>query len=322
VGVGHDDSSGDLMYIHDTWDYNTYTMDWGGNYHGMEHTSVTIVQLAPWGHNSITTGDWADGGTWEGGTVPTAGDDAVINAGHTVTANGSAQCNSLTIHRGGVLEIADGASISVEGNVYNSGTLRQTKEVPAGETTDFMRITNSAGTVTKYYGVDITPDSSDMGTTVVEIKGNRNVGGCTTVSDDPLMYRCYEIAPGSAQSATIRFWYTEDERHFQTANALWAWHYDGLPGGWSQAGDMGTYAYSETGATCTSGDGHACWFEAQDITTYSPLGIGDGPTAPTAIEVREASVEIGDGRTAVWSWLLTLGLVGLAGVGYAARVKW
>ena len=45
VGVGYDDSSSNLMYIHDTWDYNTYTMTWGGSYSGMQHKGVTIVQL-------------------------------------------------------------------------------------------------------------------------------------------------------------------------------------------------------------------------------------------------------------------------------------
>ncbi len=49
VGFGYDDSA-NLMYIHDTWDYNTYTMTWGGRYpdpvSGMQHYGVTIVQLA------------------------------------------------------------------------------------------------------------------------------------------------------------------------------------------------------------------------------------------------------------------------------------
>ncbi len=45
IGVGYDDSSSDLMYIHDTWDYNTHTMIWGGTYKGMQHIGVTIVQL-------------------------------------------------------------------------------------------------------------------------------------------------------------------------------------------------------------------------------------------------------------------------------------
>jgi hypothetical protein len=44
VGIGYDDTSNSI-YIHDTWDYNTYTMNWGGTYSGMEHYGVTIIQL-------------------------------------------------------------------------------------------------------------------------------------------------------------------------------------------------------------------------------------------------------------------------------------
>jgi len=46
VGVGYDDS-GDLMYVHDTWDYAVRTMNWGGTYVGMRHYAVTVAQLAP-----------------------------------------------------------------------------------------------------------------------------------------------------------------------------------------------------------------------------------------------------------------------------------
>jgi len=42
VGVGYDDET-NLMYIHDTWDYDTHTMTWGGEYSGMQHMGVTII---------------------------------------------------------------------------------------------------------------------------------------------------------------------------------------------------------------------------------------------------------------------------------------
>jgi hypothetical protein len=45
VGVGYDDSS-NTVYLHDTWDYNTHQMTWGGSYSGMSLTSVSIVNLA------------------------------------------------------------------------------------------------------------------------------------------------------------------------------------------------------------------------------------------------------------------------------------
>ncbi len=44
VGVGYDDAT-NLMYIHDTWDYNTHTMIWGDEYVGMSHMGVTIVEI-------------------------------------------------------------------------------------------------------------------------------------------------------------------------------------------------------------------------------------------------------------------------------------
>jgi YD repeat-containing protein len=44
VGVGYDDSS-NTIYIHDTWDYLTHTMTWGGSYSGMALQSVSIVNL-------------------------------------------------------------------------------------------------------------------------------------------------------------------------------------------------------------------------------------------------------------------------------------
>ena len=47
VGVGYDDSTSNLMYIHDTWDYNTHTMEWGGSYAGMPQYAVTIIHLTP-----------------------------------------------------------------------------------------------------------------------------------------------------------------------------------------------------------------------------------------------------------------------------------
>ena len=46
VGVGYEDSS-QTVYVHDTWDYVTHTMTWGGSYSGMQLLSVSVVNLAP-----------------------------------------------------------------------------------------------------------------------------------------------------------------------------------------------------------------------------------------------------------------------------------
>lgn len=46
AGVGYNDNVSNLMYVHDTWDLNTYAIPWGTTYSGMEHIGVTIINLA------------------------------------------------------------------------------------------------------------------------------------------------------------------------------------------------------------------------------------------------------------------------------------
>ena len=45
VGVGYDDSNNEI-YLHDTWDYDTHSMTWGGSYAGMDQKSVSVLHLA------------------------------------------------------------------------------------------------------------------------------------------------------------------------------------------------------------------------------------------------------------------------------------
>jgi len=64
VGVGYDDASS-LVYIHDTWDYQTHTMTWGTSYVGLELRAVSIVNLAP---TTVTLTYDGNGNT--GGSAP------------------------------------------------------------------------------------------------------------------------------------------------------------------------------------------------------------------------------------------------------------
>jgi hypothetical protein len=45
VGVGYD-STTNTVYIHDTWDYLTHSMTWGGSYSGMQLLSVSVVHIS------------------------------------------------------------------------------------------------------------------------------------------------------------------------------------------------------------------------------------------------------------------------------------
>lgn len=46
TGVGYD-ASNNTIYLHDTWDYNTHSMTWGGSYSGMDQYGVTVIHLKP-----------------------------------------------------------------------------------------------------------------------------------------------------------------------------------------------------------------------------------------------------------------------------------
>jgi len=45
LGVGY--SGTDQILVHDTWDYSTHSMTWGGTYGGMQQLGVTVVHLLP-----------------------------------------------------------------------------------------------------------------------------------------------------------------------------------------------------------------------------------------------------------------------------------
>jgi hypothetical protein len=46
LGMGYNDT-GSLIYLHDTWDYSTHEMTWGGSYAGMAQYGVGVIQLQP-----------------------------------------------------------------------------------------------------------------------------------------------------------------------------------------------------------------------------------------------------------------------------------
>jgi len=185
--------------------------------------------------------------------------------------------NELHIASGGLLDVGVNEVI-VENSVINQGALFQTRllDVSQGDATyDFLTIMDRDETTTHYYGVQITPEDGDvpLGETSVRIQGQQD---CSVESDELLLIdRCFTVtsdavisntvisntvtisdvtSQNSSPSATIRYWYTEDERNRQFANDIKAFSLDD-EGQWVAVGDES--AYGETGRTCTS-DGR-CW---------------------------------------------------------------
>ena len=46
LGYGYN-TVGNIIYVHDTWDYSNHQMTWGGTYYGMQHYAVTVIRLNP-----------------------------------------------------------------------------------------------------------------------------------------------------------------------------------------------------------------------------------------------------------------------------------
>ena len=102
--------------------------------------------------------DWHTAGNWTPSGVPTSSDDVTIPdvLNDPIISSGDAAVDNLTVETGAVLDLTR-RTLTVEGTLTNDGTLKQTRGVAEGSTREFLRITDLAGTETKYYGVDMTP---------------------------------------------------------------------------------------------------------------------------------------------------------------------
>jgi hypothetical protein len=171
----------------------------------------------------------------------------------------------------------DTHSLTVEGTISNTGTLRQKKNITT--TTEFLHIQNAAGNADKYLGVVITPSGS-MSSTTVAIRGHHE---CTT--SDPGVQtadRCFDISPATPQSATIRFYYPDDELAGLNVSTMQAWHWNVVGHSWEPAG-----------SSWTGNDGSPYnYCEAAGVNQYSPFVLRSGGT-PTAITVQAVVAQSG-----------------------------
>jgi hypothetical protein len=137
AGVGYDDNGGadSLVYVHDTWDYGTHTMTWGGSYGGMKQMGVTVIGLAEAeidirgnGH-SIPDGD----------TTPSATDGTdfgTVNVGDEAT-------HLFTIHNTGAYDLYLTGSPNVQ---ISGSTDFAVISQPSGDPATFSVLFRPSGT--------------------------------------------------------------------------------------------------------------------------------------------------------------------------------
>jgi hypothetical protein len=163
----------------------------------------------------------------------------------------------------------------VTGTLVNSGTLKQVQTVGASaDDVKFLEFTDGAGTV-KYHGVEITNTlpATSMDLVTVTVKGNQP---CTTDATSKPIRRCFNIAPTTPATATIKFWYTSSELNDNNLAGLKVYH-------WGGAQPWITY----TAGLVTGIEGSDSFIQVGDIGSFSPFVLDDSATGPTAVTLRD-----------------------------------
>ncbi len=214
---------------------------------------------------SQQTGDWS-GSAWISG-MPGAADWVTITTGHTVTVDiEDAACYNLTIMPGAVLIVPEGHQLTVEGEVHNGGTLRQTKNISGTGAVDF-HLRDSAGTIV-YYGLLFDATGFNMGTTVVEING-AVISGTGTLN--ATLRRWFNLTPQNPPTnVPTTFYYDNAELNGNSPDTLDVYHYQG-GGVW----DLMT-------TSARGGSGAARYVTAEIGPDFSAFVL-KSPDAPTVI---------------------------------------
>ncbi len=265
-------------------------------------TSTNTYALA--GHplyasNGAGGGSWSLPATWSAGAVPPASGSVTIASGDTVVLDGAVQVYDLALSPGATLAIPAGASLQVDGLLYNQGTLQQTLPVDGSTTpttAKFMEIYDSSHTVVRYRGVDI-QTAADLGVVTVSVR-DLNAGefcASTGAASPPYVRRCFDIQ-AAEQPARLRLWAYTSQADQIPANQLRVYHASG--GNWVQLPDP---------ASVATGDGYL--YAEGPAASYSSFLIGGDSEAPTALTWVGSSA--GRPRTP-WLLICALAALGLA----------
>lgn len=113
---------------------------------------------------SAGSGNWSDGTTWIGGSVPQSTQSVIIANGHTVSVDANSTCRSFTIQGGAnstVLQIADGVSLTA------GGARNIIQAVTANDKSNILAINN--GTLISTNGITTLDASNNTRKAIIKI---------------------------------------------------------------------------------------------------------------------------------------------------------
>lgn len=149
---------------------------------------------------SVMSGDWSNGATWNAGTVPTTGDNVIIDNGHTVVIDGSYGCTYLTVGQGasGTLLIGNSTSsntITILGDVrVRSGGVFAPN--PAFAATHRMTV---SGHIRNDGTINMRPNATSLCNITFNKNGNQTISGAGTINS----YNKIAISMGSSINNTL-----------------------------------------------------------------------------------------------------------------------
>jgi hypothetical protein len=232
VGLGYDDSDPDnpLMYIHNTWDYNTYTMIWGSSYSGMAHNAVTVVQLDV--NIDFTNGADASLNYLQSSPSPSQDNWPFGQFSLTGSASG-ATLNSVTVALGGTYTAGDLSSNPFclhanSSNDFGTATAISSDVADPGSGNDvtFSSLNDNIPNGTRYYWVtadvsaSATSDdniygtidlSSDVSITGGTLNGSSSYGKLNAGSDVSLPVELSSFTAKASEGQVTLKWITQSE---------------------------------------------------------------------------------------------------------------
>lgn len=185
-----------------TYYWKVYAVTEGALSSSLSSNSTT---LAPATVTSIASARWDNVSTWDCNCIPSAGDNVIIQDGHTVTIRASnLECNDLTIGQGssGRLRYIRNTArdLTVNGNLtINSGA---TLDVRTNSNT--THTLNIRGSITNNGTLNLAADANSLcNTNFIKVDGNQTVSGSGTTGfytinlDKSLKANILEVTAGN-----------------------------------------------------------------------------------------------------------------------------
>ncbi|HNT75060.1 MAG TPA: hypothetical protein PKH77_08585 [Anaerolineae bacterium] len=223
--------------------------------------------FSPLAYQSMQSGAWGTGGTWDQSVAPGYNAIVTIRTGDTVTVSNKAIGYRLIVEHGATLIIQEGAALTIRDTVVNSGTLRQMQSVDGSAPVTFLSLGN-------YRGVDLTTDN-DLGPVTVTVGTLASGEYCTADGAVSPSYarRCFRIQPTHNLSATVRLWVLADEIPFA-----------GTPAAFHNPG--GTNVWTELTAHASHGTVGDYVYAAADTPGFSYFLVAQSGQSPTRVGLR------------------------------------